>query len=153
MGRYETKKTIIFEPFPVETYEALLKAAHMVSKDVMEKLLPLDLTGSQYGVLQTLYTKGPMCQRVIALCVLKTTGGLTPTIDKLEDKSLINRIRMKDDRRYTRIELTPKGRTLVKKIFPKHQKRIMETMEGLTKTDQEHLKRICQNLLTKKKKA
>ena len=114
------------EPLPIEAHSALLEAAEVASKDIMANLLPSDFTVSQYEVLQALYTKGPMCQRDIALYVLKTTGGLTPIIDKLEEKSLINRIRMTDDRRYIRIELTPDGRKLVKKIFPKHQKRIMK---------------------------
>ena len=140
------------EPLPIAAHAALLQASDVVSNNIMANLLPSDFTLNQYEVLQALYTKGPMCQRDIALYVLKTTGGLTPIIDKLEEKSLINRIRMTDDRRYIRIELTPDGRKLVKKIFPKHQKRIMETMEGLTKTDQNHLKRICQNLATKRNK-
>jgi len=146
------RKQLASEPLPIEAHTALLQATYAASKDLLNDLLPRYFTVKQYGILQTLYTKGPMFQRDIAACVCMRPGNLTPAIDKLEKKALVKRIRMEDDRRYTRIELTPEGRKLVKKIFPKHQKRIMETMEGLTKVDQNHLKRICQNLIMKKKK-
>jgi MarR family 2-MHQ and catechol resistance regulon transcriptional repressor len=42
------------------------------------------LTISQFGVLEALYHKGPLCQRDIASKILKSTGNITLVIVNLE---------------------------------------------------------------------
>ena len=67
------------------------------------------LTISQFGVLEALHHKGPLCQRDIAVKILKSTGNITLVIDNLEKQGLVTRERTSEDRRYLTIRLTGQG--------------------------------------------
>ncbi len=97
----------------VETYFALLDkgASHIRS---------LGLTGSQFDVIATLGdTEGMMCKE-LSEKTLVTKGTLTGVLDRLEKKSLVERIPSREDRRCFIIRLTTKGDDLFRKVFPAH---------------------------------
>ena len=73
-----------------------------------------DLTISQFGVLEALYHKGPLCQRDIAAKILKSTGNITMVIDNLEKRELVRRERIRrpplsDDSSYREREAVDRG--------------------------------------------
>ncbi len=78
-----------------------------------------DLTVPQADVLFTLgNTRGLTCKQ-IGEKTLITKGTLTGILDRLEAKDLIERVRLTEDRRSTRIQLTRKGDRLFEKEFPR----------------------------------
>lgn len=104
------------------------------------------LTTSQFGVLESLLHLGPLCQKEIAEKLLVSGGNITMVIDNLEKRGLVKRIRSDQDRRYFNIELTHKGKSLIKKIFPLHVKNVVDEFSVLTPKEQLQLRFLCRKL-------
>ena len=133
----------------LSTFVKLLRATEVISSTVHGPLTDLNLTISQFGVLEALYHLGTMCQRDLAKKILKSTGNLTTVIDNLEKRKLVRRKRNENDRRYFDVSLTPKGENLIKEIFPEHSDRIVKEMDYLTKSEQKQLGLLCKKLVNK----
>lgn len=104
------------------------------------------LTISQFGVLEALYHKGPLCQRDIAAKVLKSSGNMTLVIDNLEKNGLVRRERDNQDRRYLTVHLTEKGTQLITVAFAAVQTAIVANMSVLTQHEQHVLGSLCKRL-------
>lgn len=102
----------------------MMRAAESLSVSVHRPLAEEDLTVSQFGVLEALFHKGPMCQKDLAGKILKSTGNITMVIDNLEKRGLVERRRSETDRRFIQVLLTAAGRELIARIFPEHAARI-----------------------------
>ncbi len=109
------------------------------------------LTISQFGVLETLYHLGPMCQSQISSKLLLSTGNITLVIDNLEKRGLVQRRRDSQDRRYITVSLTEAGQALIAQIFPLHAAAIAEEMSVLEPGEQEALGQLCRKLGRKEK--
>ncbi len=137
------------ERLALSTFVKLLRICETVSGRVHNHLKSVQLTTSQFGVLEALYHLGPMCQRDIAKKILKSTANLTTVIDNLEKRGLVKRERDEKDRRYFNVILTKKGEKLIRKIFPSHANGIVSAMENLTKSEQKQLGMLCKKLAGK----
>jgi MarR family 2-MHQ and catechol resistance regulon transcriptional repressor len=104
------------------------------------------LTISQFGVMETLYHLGPLCQGELSGKLLRSGGNITLVIDNLEKQGLVRRERDLEDRRLVRVSLTSKGTELISEIFPKHIASIVEEMQALTPEEQEQLGELCKKL-------
>jgi MarR family 2-MHQ and catechol resistance regulon transcriptional repressor len=117
------------------------------ANSVMARLLPfLDehgLTETQFGVIETLYFLGPMCQRELGRKNLKSSGNITLVVANLEKRRLVRRERSDDDRRYIVVYLTESGRELVEAVFPTHVRNVVSVMRILTPAEQQELRRLC----------
>jgi MarR family 2-MHQ and catechol resistance regulon transcriptional repressor len=110
------------------------------------------LTVSQFGVMETLYHKGPLCQKELADKLLRSGGNITKVIDNLERDGYVIRIRDERDRRYFRIKLTSKGTQKIKVVFPKVLDNLTQQFSILTEAEQFSLGELCKRLGTKKEK-
>jgi MarR family transcriptional regulator, 2-MHQ and catechol-resistance regulon repressor len=104
------------------------------------------LTVSQFGVLETLYHLGPLCQYEIGEKLLRSGGNITLVIDNLEKQGLVRRQRETEDRRKVTVSLTEAGTTLIQRIFPQHLEQIVRQMSLLSPQEQETLGEICKKL-------
>jgi MarR family 2-MHQ and catechol resistance regulon transcriptional repressor len=130
----------------LNTYTKLMRAAESVTGRVHRVLASPRLTISQFGVLEALYHKGPLCQRDIAAKILKSTGNITLVIDNLERQGLARRERDNEDRRYLTIHLTEAGTTLITKVFADVEAAIVTEMASLNGNEQELLGTLCKKL-------
>ena len=130
----------------LDAYIKLMRAAETVTSHLNRNLASADLTVSQFGVLEALYHKGPLCQRDIAKKILKSTGNITMVIDNLEKRGVVRRERAAEDRRYITISLTEKGTKLIAELFPRQAASITDEMGGLTEEEQAELGRLCRKL-------
>ncbi|NVN90821.1 MAG: MarR family transcriptional regulator [Desulfuromonadales bacterium] len=128
------------------TYTKLMRAAESVTVRVHRVLATPKLTISQFGVLEALYHKGPLCQRDIATKILKSTGNITLVIDNLEKQNLVRRERDNEDRRYVTIHLTDAGTTLIAEVFADIEASIVREMAALSENEQELLGSLCKKL-------
>lgn len=115
----------------VRAYVKLLRASRAVVARVEPRLAETCLTMTQLGVLEAVLHKGPMTQRELGRRVLTSAGNMTDVIDKLEGRRLLRRVRLAEDRRSVRIELTEEGRSLIEDLFPDHARDIAAAMGGL----------------------
>ena len=141
-----TKKRVVKESSGVLAFSALQHTMNRISSDIYGTLHANNLTSSQFGVLEALHKKGPLCQRDLAEEIMKTTGNITTVIDNLEKRELVERIRGKKDRRYFDIVLTRSGASLIKKFYPTHVKQVEKVMGRLTDEERAELVRICGKL-------
>lgn len=136
------------EVLALSVFVKLMRASESVSVRVHRHLAQHNLTISQFGVLEALYHLGPMCQRDLAQKILKSSGNLTLVIDNLEKRSLVNRQRDPQDRRYFIIKLTNQGSGLIQDIFPDHARRIAKALSVLDSGELQDLGRLCRKMKT-----
>ena len=136
----------------LNVYTKLMRAAESVTGRTNRAMAASDLTLSQFGVLEALFHKGPLCQRDIAVKILKSTGNITMVIDNLEKRGLVRRERGLEDRRYITIYLTDAGQKLIAEVFPRVMASIVEEIGILELTEQDELGRLCKMLGTKERK-
>src|ERR1051325_205904 len=96
-----------------------------------------ELTPTEFGILEALFHKGPLLLGEVQKKILKSSGGVTYTVDRLVEKGLVARQACPSDRRAKYAVLTAKGETLIKRVFPEQASRIEEMMAPLTAREQD----------------
>ncbi|MDF1553652.1 MAG: MarR family transcriptional regulator [Deferrisomatales bacterium] len=134
------------EQLTLSSYVKLLRAAESVSARAHRHLNREKLSFSQFGVLEALYHLGPLVQRDLATKLLKSARNITMVVDNLEKRGLVRRVRSETDRRFTHIHMTPEGRLLFEKVFPRHVAGILEEMRVLSPRELEELGEFCRRL-------
>jgi len=134
----------------LDAYVKLRRAVNTLRACESESMRSAGLTESQFGVLEALDHIGPMCQKDIARKILRSAGNLTTVIGNLERRRLISRTRSREDRRVLKVELTDRGRQLIRSIFPEHAEALVRTISVLTAGEQELLGDLCKKLGTQR---
>lgn len=134
------------EELALNTYIKLTRATNSLETRLSDHNAIEKLTPTQFGVLETLYHIGPMCQNEIGAKLLKSSGNMTLVIDNLQKHGLVNRKRNPEDRRMITVSLTETGRDLISRIFPQQVKAITEEMSVLNPEEQEMLGNLCRKL-------
>ena len=123
----------------------LQRSAESVSVRV-HTVLPDGLTITQFGVLESLYHIGPLCQSELAEKLLKSGGNLTLVVDNLEKAGYVLRERDPADRRFVVVKLTPKGQAFISALFPKDDANVTRVMAALSSTELSDLGRLCKKI-------
>jgi DNA-binding MarR family transcriptional regulator len=89
----------------------LARASFLLESLQQECLEPLGLTFVEYTVLRVL-DDGPKSPSRLAEYVVRTTGGMTKIVDRLQRRGLVHRVPDPDDRRGVLVGLTVEGREL-----------------------------------------
>ncbi len=98
-----------------------------------------NLTLAQFGVLEVLYNKGPLCVNDIIERTLSTSGNMTVVIDNLKKDEYIKKERDIFDKRRFVITLTYKGKTLIESIFEDHISNVIEEFDDMKKNEKQEL--------------
>lgn len=130
----------------LDAFIKLLRAANTVSTEANRGLAEHELTPSQFAVLEALYHVGSLCLSELSLKILRTAGNLTMVVDNLEKRGLARRVQGAKDRRFVSVEITARGRELLKRVFPEHASRIADLMSRLTPEEQAQLGGLCRKL-------
>lgn len=130
----------------LDTFIKLLRCADTVSARANAHLARHGLTVTQFGALEAIYHRGPMCQRTLSEKLLKSGGNMTLVVDNLEKLALVQRIRDTQDRRLSTVHLTDSGRELIARLFPEHVKAVLDEFSILLPEEQETLGTLCRRL-------
>lgn len=109
----------------------------------------IDATGlgfSDFAVLEVCLHKGPLPVNTIGRKVHLTSGSITTAVKRLESKNLVRRLASDQDARISLVELTPHGRTLIKKAFAGHARRLDELVAVLDPGERTQLVAILRKL-------
>ncbi|HVU16164.1 MAG TPA: MarR family transcriptional regulator [Candidatus Didemnitutus sp.] len=123
----------------------LQRSAESVSARV-HSVLPAGLTITQFGVLESLFHIGPLCQGELAEKLLRSGGNLTLVVDNLEKAGLVVRERDPADRRFVVVKLTSKGSDFIGALFPKVVENVKREMSVLSSTELSDLGRLCKKI-------
>lgn len=124
----------------------LMRAADAFSASLTRQLAGTGLTGSQFGVLEALLHRGPLCQGDLAGKLLRSCGSVTAVVAGLERRGLVARRREADDKRFVRVALSAKGEALVRRLFPAHARTVARQFAALEPSEQERLRELCRRL-------
>jgi MarR family transcriptional regulator, 2-MHQ and catechol-resistance regulon repressor len=111
------------------------KAYQALLTDAEASIKRINLCDSDFRVLEALLHKGPLPVNIIGQMVDLTTGSITTAIDRLESKWLVVRKHHPTDRRIRIVELTTKGRHLIKKAFVQHKIDMEKAVSNLSRAE------------------
>lgn len=123
-------------------YVKLMRASNQATRNIHEHLKDVNLTISQFGVLEALYHLGPLTPGELGKKILKSNANLTTVIDSLEKKSLVTRTKSAEDRRVVNVQLTDTGTELIARVFPMHAEIVARELSFLTDKDKNRLSKI-----------
>ncbi len=129
----------------LNSYIKLTRAADSVNARLSASVSMKDLTTSQFGVLESLYHLGSLCQNELGNKILKSNSNMTTVVDNLEKRGLVRRERDQIDRRMIKVHLTPTGHDMIERLLPQHVSAIKEQFSVLS--PEEHI--LLGNLLRK----
>jgi MarR family 2-MHQ and catechol resistance regulon transcriptional repressor len=124
----------------------LWKAFHAVETHALRNIAGLGMAYSDFGVLEALLHKGPLTIGELGEKVLLTSGSMTAAINRLEKRGLVTRRENAGDRRARVIELTPKGRELIRDAFRDHKRAMEFATVGLSSVDRQTLVNLLRQL-------
>jgi MarR family transcriptional regulator, 2-MHQ and catechol-resistance regulon repressor len=101
---------------------------------------------SDFRVLEALLHKGPLPVNTIGPKVFLTPGSISTAVDRLYERGLVTRTEDKTDRRVRIVDLTPKGRRLIERIFTEHAEHMEKLAEILTPAERVQLIKALKKL-------
>ena len=131
----------------LDAYSTLQRAASMASAQVEQAVHPFGLSASQFGVLETLQSRGPVHQQELAEALGRSKAQMTAIIDALEARGWVRRERHATDRRFISVYLTDSGREVLVSTAPARSDAIVAIMRELSGEQRARLARLCRRLL------
>lgn len=131
----------------LDAYSTLQRAASMAAAQVESAVHPFGLSASQFGVLETLQTRGPVHQQELAEALGRSKAQMTAIIDALESRGWVRRERHATDRRFISVYLTDDGRAVLVSTVPARSDAIVAIMAELSGEQRARLARLCRRLL------
>jgi MarR family 2-MHQ and catechol resistance regulon transcriptional repressor len=116
----------------LELFTVLARAYNWVNAHAARDHRRYGLNSTEFGILELLYHKGPLPLQQIGEKILISSGNITYSVDKLEQKHLLTRRHAQNDRRVIFAELTAQGQALLDDIFPQHAEVLRAATAGLT---------------------
>lgn len=117
-----------------------LTACHQRADRLMTRfLLERDLTPSQFDALAVLGDSDGLPFKALSRQSLVSGGTLTPVLDRLEGKGLVQRCKDSRDGRQVIVKLTPVGQALYEQIFLPAVDHAQEALKRLTPDEQRQL--------------
>ncbi len=131
----------------LDAYSTLQRAASMAAAQVEQAVHPFGLSASQFGVLETLQSRGPVHQQELAEALGRSKAQMTAIIDALEARGWARRERHATDRRFISVFLTDDGREVLVSTAPARSDAIVAIMRELSGEQRARLARLCRRLL------
>jgi MarR family transcriptional regulator, 2-MHQ and catechol-resistance regulon repressor len=125
---------------------ALGRTVQAIERGVRPHLAESGLGMTEFAVLEVLYHKGALPLGEIRDRILVTGATTTYVVKKLEERGLMRRRTSAEDQRVAFGELTPKGRTLMEKVFPTHVDRLRHVMAGLSASEKRAASQLLRRL-------
>jgi MarR family transcriptional regulator, 2-MHQ and catechol-resistance regulon repressor len=130
----------------VHVWLIVMKAFHAVAAYAGRSSRQSGLGDSDFRVLEALLHKGPLPVNTIGPKVFLTPGSISTAVDRLYERGLVTRTEDKTDRRVRVVDLTPKGRRLIERIFTEHAEHLEKLAEVLTPAERVQLIKALKKL-------
>jgi len=118
----------------------LMQGAELYSKALNKKF---NVSAAQVNCILALFENGPLPPSQIAKYIMVNSSTVTGIIDRLEQKGLVMRSRISQDRRVITVTLTESGSELARNAPPPIQSKILD---GLKKLSPDEIEKIVQAL-------
>ena len=125
---------------------ALSRTMQVINRKQSRLINEYGLTMPQFGVLEALYHKGPLCINDIIEKTLSTSGNMTVVIENLRKDKYIEKKKDEIDQRKYIISLTQKGKMIIEEIFPTHLENLTKMLSKLEKLEKKELLKLLKKL-------
>jgi DNA-binding MarR family transcriptional regulator len=135
---------------PVAVVARIGRAGALLDRGLNANFARFGLDRSSWDVLASLRRVGAPYRRSpteLYRALMRTSGGMTHLVDRLERGGLVERVADPDDRRGLLVGLTRKGRALVTRVGPSHLETERRMLAALTEEEQAELARLLRKLL------
>ncbi|MDX1471326.1 MAG: MarR family transcriptional regulator [Flavobacteriaceae bacterium] len=133
-----------FDNSRVKALLNILYTANWIRNHQIEFFKPFGISPQQYNILRILKgANGPLKVQTIKERMIERAPNATRLMDKLTSKNLIERVDCPADRRIVHIEITDKGRELLKDISTE---RGLNLMSNLSEKEAETLSNLLDKL-------
>ena len=135
---------------PVAVVARIGRAAALLDRGLNENFSRFGLNRTSWDALAALRRVGAPYRRSpteLYRSLMRTSGGMTHLLDRLEAAGLVERVADPDDRRGLLVGLTRQGRALVARVGPSHLETERRMLGALTKREQAELARLLRKLL------
>ena len=129
-----------------ELWLITMKAFQALQEFTAVTLASSGLGDSDFRVLEALLHKGAMPVNVIGPKVFLTPGAISTAVDRLHRQGLVTRTEDAADRRIRRVDLTPKGRKLIERVFAEHQAQMDALAQDLSQKDRRRAAEVLKTL-------
>lgn len=124
----------------------LTKAQNAVQQLFKAELAPYGVTPGQYAVLKCLWDKNGQTAKQLSERLYLDGSTVTGILDRMENKSLINRQPDSKDRRAVRVMLTEKGRALNEPVNAAIESANQKALQKLRPQESVLLKKLLEEL-------
>jgi MarR family transcriptional regulator, organic hydroperoxide resistance regulator len=126
----------------------LVRSAHRAFvRALAAELAPHGISNAEWSALRVLWRRDGPTQVELAEQLAVEKASVTPVLAALERKGLVRRERDAEDRRKTRLQLTPRGRALEATLLPLGARVNARAEAGLGAQDQATLRRLLCHVL------
>ncbi len=116
------------------------KSAKIISQAMEKRLIPYNITRSQWIALYYIYTNDCITQSALAEKMSIKEPTVVRVIQKMEQDGLLIRLHSNDDKRIKQLSLSNKGTRLCEKLLPIADKFMHDTIAGISQQDLQILK-------------
>ena len=134
------------DPTGTHVWLVLMKAHRSMQRRAAASIASLELGLSDFVVLEMLLHKGPMKVNEIGRRADLTSGSITTAVDRLQARGLVSREINREDSRSRIVQLTAKGRTLIRTAFAAHSARMDAAVGVLNKKERKELVALLKKL-------
>jgi DNA-binding MarR family transcriptional regulator len=107
----------------------------------------LEITTLQTTALGAVYRKDNLTMSELAKEMLVIQSAATRISDELVKRALVKRVDDKDDRRVTRLRITPKGRSAIENLRSESQYLLSQVLNQMSPADKEDFTRGLQSFM------
>ena len=137
----------IGDPLAHRALQALVRAEAAVRRSLAAELEREGVSAAGFSALIVLTTAGGSLElRTLRRRLGWSKANATEVTATLEARGLVRRTRLSHDRRAALVELGPKGRALVERLFPGHTERVASAFAALDEREKRSLAEICRKL-------
>ena len=119
------------ERYEIRILQSLRRIMRAVDLHSRSLLMGHQITGPQLICLLAIQERGPITSAEIAREIHLSPSTMVGILDRLEEKSLVNRVRDRSDRRRTLIHLTDKGLEVLANAPSPLQSKLASALEAL----------------------
>jgi MarR family 2-MHQ and catechol resistance regulon transcriptional repressor len=135
------------DPLAHRALESLLRAEAVLRRQLSADLRREGLSAPGFSLLVVLMTAGGELElRTLRRRLHISKANATEVISRLEGRQLIERRRLRHDRRAAAIVLTTAGRETVERLFPQHSGRVSDAFAALDDEEKRSLTSLCRKL-------
>jgi DNA-binding MarR family transcriptional regulator len=126
---------------PLEIAGRLRPAILRLARNLRRETAALGVTPNQAALLAQVWSRPGLSLRELADAEGISPPSLSGHVDRLEAAGLLHRVRSTEDRRRVGLELTPEGRSILKRVRARRTTWLAHRLEGLSDDDRELIER------------